>query len=53
MALRGIDRKGTLNGNTLIAKGGSEPALQILLRGPADLIRGLPQISAGDEDNLL
>ncbi len=53
VALRGIDRKGALDGNTLIAKGRGEPALQILLRGPADLIRGLPQISAGDENNLL
>ena len=53
MALRGIDGKSALDSHTLIAKGRGEPALQILLRRPADLIRGLPQISAGDENNLL
>ena len=53
VALRGINRKGALDSNTLIVEGPSEPALQILLRRPADLIRGLAQISAGDENNLL
>ncbi len=52
VAFGGIDRKGALDLHALIAECLGEAALQIFLGGPADLVRGLAQISAGDEDNL-
>jgi hypothetical protein len=52
VALGGVDWKGAADGNALVAKRLCEPALQVLLCRPADLIGGLPQVTAGDEDNL-
>jgi hypothetical protein len=48
----GIDRKGALDCNAFIPKRLGQPALQLLLGRPADLICGLPQVTAGDENNL-
>jgi hypothetical protein len=52
MTLCGIDGKGTFDFDALIAECLCEAALQVFLRGPADLVRRLAKVSAGDENNL-
>ena len=37
--------------NALIEKAVRQPGLEFLLRRPANLIRGVPQITASDEDD--
>ncbi len=52
VALGGIDRKCALYRDLLLLECFSELALQFFLSRPTDLIRGLPQVSAGDKNNL-
>lgn len=48
-----VDWKGTLHFDAVIPERLRQAPLQILLRRPADLVRGLTQVSAGDKNNLL